>query len=161
MFQHPGDTIVGGWDIEPLYKLGYTIPVEFGNGSKLGTGLGAYTVQHSYGGVPHCYYAGSVNYALWGRMFSLLHYTFRQPLTGSGDPIYSETAAVAAARGFKALGHFDFFNKYATEAGAFVRFGYSGKDPSSTALPLPQNPSNIAAPTRFLWKWVGLRDDFE
>jgi len=91
-------------------------------------------------------------------MFSLAHEDVRNPLTGGRDPAYSEAAAVTAARGFKALYHGDVFNKYASEAGAFVRFGYSAKDPTPTALPLKPNPKNIAAPSRFKWKWIGLHD---
>jgi hypothetical protein len=156
---HPIDTMNKGWDIEPLFELGYTIPVDFGNGSSLGIGFGAYTVQ--FGIPPKVYYAGSVNYILWGRLNFLLYNTFRNPVTGAGDPLYSEAAAVAAARIFKALGHYDFCTTYAKEAGAFVKFGYDATDPSGTSLPLAPNPMNTAASSRFKWRWLGLRDNFE
>jgi hypothetical protein len=76
------------------------------------------------------------------------------------DPAFSETAAVAATRLWKGFGHRDIFNKYASEAVAFVKFGYSIRDPSETALPLAPNPKNIGADKPFPWRWTGLRDDF-
>lgn len=94
-------------------------------------------------------------------MYRLFHETFRNPLSGAHDPEWSKEAAVAEARTWKALGHHDVFDKYATEAGAFVKFGYDATDPSSTALPIPPNPKNVAAPDRFKWKWLGLRNNFE
>lgn len=160
MYENPYDFMVKGWDIQPLFELGYTSPVDFGNGSTLGTGSGAYTVQ--YGFPPKVYYAGSVNYMLFGRMFNLIHEFFRDPITGLSDPVWSEEAAVAATRSWKALGHYDLFNKYATEAVAFVRYGYSigVKNPAATALPLASNPKNVGADKSFPWRWAGLRDDF-
>jgi hypothetical protein len=157
---HPYDTMVGGWDIDKLVDLGYQNAVDFGNGSTLGTGAGAYTVQ--YGFPPKVYYAGSVNYILWGNMFSMFHATlFHNPISGASDPTWSESAAVAATRTWKALGPHNFFDKYATEAEAFVKLGYDGEDPSNTALPIAPNPKNIADSARFKWKWLGLRDENE
>ena len=149
-----------GWDIGPLKDLGFGVaPASaFGSGCVLGTGAGARTVQFSIGGSRKVYYGGSVNYILWGRMFSLLHDTF--PLSA---PQYSESAAVAEAWLYKSIFWLD-FGLSKTEADAFVRFGYSGTDPSSTALPIVANPpSNVANPSggRFEWKWIGLHNSEE
>jgi RHS repeat-associated protein len=152
VYLHPYD-MENGWDIDKLFDLGYLQPVDFGNGSSLGTGLGAYTVQFSYNG-PNVYDAGSVNYILWGKMFSLIHrYVYK-------DPAYSELAAWAEASVFKSL-RLDFIDDYAGEARAFVKFGYSGTDPSNSALLLKPMKNNKASPARFLWKWIGLHDEKE
>lgn len=151
--------MVEGWDIEPFYNLGYGYPFDFGGNAKRGTGDAADTVQFGFGS-PRVYYASSVNYALFGGMWYLFHYFY----TRDGaliDPTFSETAAVTAARTWKALGHHNVFNGYATEAEAFVKFGYSGMNPSSTALPIAPNPQNAAPPTRFRWKWLGLTDGYK
>jgi RHS repeat-associated protein len=141
----------GGWDIDKLVDLGFPNgKPDFGNGSILGTGRGAQTVQ--FGNPPKVYYAGSVNYILWGRIFSLLNYTF--PLSA---PQYSESAAVTEAWLYKSIFWRD-FGMTKTEADAFVRFGYSATDPSSTALPIAPNPKNVADPARFKWQWLGLHD---
>jgi len=145
-----------GWDIAKLVDLGFPNGApDFGNGSTLGTGRGTQTVQ--FGNPPKVYYGGSVNYILWGKMFSLLHDTSRNPLSGAGDPEYSQFAAVAEAWLYKTFFWRD-FGMTKTEADAFVRFGYSATDPSSTALPLAPNPNNIAASSRLKWKWIGLHD---
>jgi len=116
-------------------------------GGKL-RGPGDRTVQFSYGGRLKVYHAGSVNYALWGRMFFLCKHAFR-------DPAYSEWAAVAAAYAHKFV---NTDGSYAREAAAFVRFGFSAKDPTTVALPNPSYPENTAAPSTFRWRWIGLRD---
>lgn len=74
--------------------------------------------------------------------------------------LHSETAAVAAARVYKAT-RGDYINDYATEAGAFVKLGFSGTDPSSTALNIRSNPKNVAAPDRFKWRWLGVHDTLQ
>jgi hypothetical protein len=56
-----------------LVDLGFGGRPDFGNGSTSGTALGKDTVQCSSGGVEKVYDAGSVNYILWGEMFSLPH----------------------------------------------------------------------------------------
>lgn len=140
-----------GWDIDPLYQMGYgalfpyEYPGVFGAGCSAGSGAGDRTIQFSINGKTGVYYGGSVNYIIWGEMFSLIG--------------RSESAAVAYAWGYKTFGQWD-FGMTKEEADAFVRFGYSGTDPSSTALPLPTNPGN--APTslpplgRMKWKWIGI-----
>jgi hypothetical protein len=149
-----------GWDVGPLNELAHLGRPDFGNGSRLGTGLGRETVQFESSGSLHVYYAGSVNYFLWGLMFRELWENMRNPLSGAHDLEFSEAFAVAAARIHKAaIG--DVFNAYAKEAAAFVRFGWSGTDPSSTALPLTPNQSNVGASGRFPWKWLGLHDQVQ
>ena len=153
---HPYDMLVGGWDIWALYALGYGwlgSPSVFGKEASLGTGYGADTVQFGFDS-KNVYHGGSVNYALWGRMFYAFHHAFK-------NPKYSETAAVAAARANKFLGHLELTDSYAAEAAAFVKFGYSQTDPSSTALPFKTNPSNMATSIRLQWKWMGLQDKDE
>jgi len=56
------------WDVHKLNDLGQgDTTIDFGNGSTLGTGpIGRQTVQFSYAR-PGVYYAGSVNYFLWGK----------------------------------------------------------------------------------------------
>ena len=96
------------------------------------------------------------NYVLWGRMFRLAHELSRNvPFNFS----FTKTEAVETARFYKAVFRHDVFNKYASEAAAFVKFGYDGDDPSSTALPLAASPGNVASVQRFKWKWIGLHDD--
>jgi RHS repeat-associated protein len=148
-------SIGDGWDIEQLKELGFKIRVDFGGGSVLGTGSGAWTVQ--FGNPPKVYYAGSVNYILWGQMFALVSALDRNPITGAADPAYSESAAETQAWLYKTIFWGD-FGMTKKEALAFVKFGYDGTDPSSTALSLTPNPNNLAAPARFDWKWIGLHD---
>jgi hypothetical protein len=128
----------------------------------VGTGTGRETVQFAYGyGQPlKVYYASSVNYVLWGKMFRNLYEILRNPLSGAHDISFTETAAVLAAKGQKTrLG--DLGTDYERQAVAFVRFGWSGADPSSTALPLKPNPRNVASSSRFKWKWIGLHEDYQ
>lgn len=146
-----------GWDIGPLNELAHGGKPIFGNGSMLGSGLGLDTVQFSFGGNTKAYHAGSVNYILWGRMFCLMNNTFHNPAVGDANSSFSESAAVSGANIHKFLLG-DLFNSYGEEAAAFVRFGYSGTDPSSTALPLKPNSGNVGASPRFPWKWIGLHD---
>lgn len=154
-----------GWDVGPLNELGQQGRPDFGNGSRLGTGSGRYTVQFAYGfgQTPKVYYASSVNYFLWGKMFRMLYEVLRNPVSGAQDPEFSEGAAVAAAGARKS--YLSVFGSttadYNREATAFVRFGWNGTDPSSTALPIPANPSNIGASARFPWKWIGLHDSLQ
>jgi len=124
------------WDVQKLNDVGQGDPrIDFGNGSSLGTGLiGKQTVQFSYSR-PGVYYAGSVNYFLWGKIFSLAYHTLVHPLTGAHDPAFSESAAVAFVKAHK----WDINSRgtdYENQAIAFTKFGFSGTDPSSTALPL-------------------------
>jgi hypothetical protein len=150
-----------GWDIGPLNELGQQGAPKFGNGSLLGTGSGKLTVQFRYMGQPaKAYYASSMNYVLWGKMFRMFYEMLRNPVTGIPNPMYSEEAAVEIVRirkaGMSLLGTSN--ADYNREAAAFVRLGYSGTDPSSTALPVASNPSNVGASTRFPWKWIGIHD---
>lgn len=137
--------------------------IDFGNGSHLGTGpIGKQTVQFTYaGGAQGVYFAGSVNYFLWGKVFSLAYHTLANPMTGAHDPAFSEGAAVALARAHKwKIGSMG--TDYERQALAFVRFGFSGQNPSSTALTsIRPHPNNIASPSRFLWKWRGLHDNLQ
>jgi len=161
LLKHPMDTMVGGWDIDKLVSLGYGREydeegnlLDFGNGSTFGTGMGKDTVQFSYGG-PKVYRAGSVNYILWGKIFALAHSYYPH------DPLFSEGSAVAAVRYNKLAGHGQIFADYADEAVAFTEFGYSGWDPSSSAMRLTPNPKNKTAPDRLKWKWLKLHDTFQ
>jgi len=71
--------------------------------------------------------------------------------------LWSETAAVRLAKAHKRyLG--DSGTDYEKEAVAFTKLGYSGKNPSSTALPLPTDGSNVGSPQRFNWRWPHLHD---
>jgi len=154
-----------GWDIGPLKKLGggAAVDVEFGGNATLGTGTGALTVQVVTSGKPNVYYGGSVNYVLWGKVLRLLHDTLRNPITGAYNPKFSESAAAADAWLYKS-GYIRDFSMTKTEAIAFVRYGYSGTDPSSTALlPIATEAGNVANPRtgRFSWKWLDLRNDEE
>ncbi|HVM62944.1 MAG TPA: hypothetical protein VMV72_18935 [Verrucomicrobiae bacterium] len=143
----------GGWDIAKVSDVGFDNPVDFGNGSSLGTGLGKLTVQ--FGNPPKVYYASAVNYVLWGEMFSLLEATY-------GNVLYSEPDAELWARAYKAVKWGDSFNSMAKETSAFVKYGYaSTADPSSTALPLAPNPENIGASSRFKWQWKRLHDTYQ
>jgi RHS repeat-associated protein len=149
-----------GWDIGPLRDEGFQVHPDkgFGNNSTFGTGTGQFTVQFSVNGVSlQVYHAGSVNYALFGKMFSLAH-RFWAGVDGTLAAEYSEKTAVAMARTHKFLVN---HNVYADEAAAFVRFGYSGEDPSKYALPLERDPKNVGASTRFKWKWIGIHDTEE
>ena len=76
--------------LRPLKDLGFGVASasDFGNSCFLGTGAGDRTVQ--FGNPPRVYYAGSVNYILWGRMFALVDTLDRNPITGARDPAYSE-----------------------------------------------------------------------
>jgi hypothetical protein len=156
-----------GWDIGPLKDLGFDAATasQFGSDCHLGSGFGKLTVQFSIGGVPKVYYGGSANYILWGRMFCLLHeFVGRNPLSGAKDPEWSENAAVAEAWLYKSFFWWD-WGTTKLEADAFVRFGYSATDPSSTALPIEPNLNNdnVANPNPpngiFDWKWRGLQGD--
>ena len=148
--------IGNGWDIDNLVDEGYQYDPDLGNGSHSGTGRGAHTVQFSWnGGPPRVYLAGEVNYALWGQINWLAYTSFKGDAFGG---LYTEGSAVGLASGYKATLWRDFEDPDATEARAFTRLGYSGADPGKSALPLTPDPANVAAPNRFLWKWIGLHD---
>ena len=150
------------WDIKQLHDIGsLDRRVTLGNGSYFGAGtIGKETVQFTYDGKQGVYYAGSVNYALFGQICSMLYHTQVNPLTGAHDPSYSEAAAVLAVKLHKLfLG--DWSTDYEQQAVAFTRFGFGGTDPSGTALTSIQNNTNNPASTNtFMWKFLGIRDDF-
>jgi RHS repeat-associated protein len=161
LLKHPIDTLESGFDMDKLFYLGIGGDVNFGNGSSLGTGLGVDTVQFSYNG-PKVYRAGSVNYIIWGELMALSHSYYPH------DPLFSENAALAAARGNKLLSQHQLFADYADEAVAFTGFGYSYTelgystwDPSYSAMKLTPNPNNKASSARFKWRWLGLHNTFE
>ena len=172
-----------GWDIDPLYELGYggasdvgygtgalfpwEFPKSFGYGTYPGSGTGLQTVQFSFNGL-HVYYAGSVNYILWGEIYALLESSWTAPDVHD----YSEQSAVAFAWAHKSFGEGD-WGITKLEADAFVRFGYGltfqslginsfgvgVNDPSSTALSVPPDPLNAPngqSAGRMPWKWIGI-----
>jgi len=141
------------WDIEPLFSIGRGAHLSLGGTE--GSGVGARTVQYSHqGGSLNAYWAGAVNYALWGQMFRLSKDAHPH------DPMYDLSVAESLAHGYKFVGSFVNGSSPTEEKSAyqFIRMGYNGTDPSSVALPfLRPNPKNIATPMVYEWHWLGLQ----
>jgi hypothetical protein len=159
------DYLAHFWDIEKLAGLGLGDNEDFGNGSHLGTGtMGIQTVQfgRAMGGV---YYAGSVNYVLFGKMFSLFHKTWPH------NPEYSELTALELVNQWKKYawppwrGQWSIFgSKYAQEALGFTRLGFEGDaygGAPGAVLPLAPDPSNVGSVFPLKWKWIGLHNVFQ
>jgi hypothetical protein len=148
-----------GWDITALAELGMDGYGDFGNGSYLGTLDGARTVQYNFHGAGlKTYYAGSVNYVLYGEMMGLFHqYINSTQAFSEYETRYDVCCAKSLnlIRGLYGLGPFD---TAAEEAEAFSDFGYANDgNPPDCAFDLGgQDPQNVASPGVFGWEWADL-----
>jgi hypothetical protein len=147
--------ICGGWDITPLYTLGRGMAAGQLGGTD-GYGPGFRTVQYSHQSGPlKVYWAGAVNYVLWGHMFGVYHSAF------PSDQKYSLSTAIGLARSYKFVASFRFGSSPTEEnsAMAFIKLGYDGTDPSSVALPLASDTKNVARPGILEWQFLSLHAD--
>jgi len=153
--------IDSGWDIDQLYNLGsQQHAFDFGKNARQGTGSGAWTVQYDN----HVYYAGAVNYILWGHMFRLFHreylfegqYSFNtaETLVGAYKAVISSVPQWAGGVGFDA--------RAVLQAMAFTGVGWDeNNDAARFALPIPSNPGNVASRQNnlFDWKFLSLHSN--
>ena len=147
--------IDSGWDITALYSIGRG-KMDNTLGGRRGAGQGYRTVQYSHQSGPlKVYWAGAVNYALWGHMFSLYHGVF------PNDQRYSLSTALFLAKSYKIVASlsFGYSQSEIDSAMAFIKMGYDNTDPSSVALPIPSDPNNIAKPILPVleWQFLSLR----
>jgi hypothetical protein len=113
------------WDIISLRDMGQNGFPMAGGGGQSGTGDWQRTVQVRYHeGSPMVYWGGAVNYALWGKIYSLCAKQF-----SASD--YSLEVADTYVVAHKAAFYFD----QADEAVAFTAYGYEDGNPEWSALP--------------------------
>ena len=107
------------------------------------------------------YYAGSVNYALFGAMFS----EFRK--TWPHNPEYCEFAALEFVNHWKENPRYcswALFEIDSPRALGFTRLGFEGKaygGAPAAVLPLTPNPSNVGPDSPLKWKWIGFMTCFD
>ena len=136
-----------GWDIIPLYNLGYKVTRDFSVVGKARDG--EYTVQFK----GQCYHASAVNYAMWGTANQLCRKTFPIPYLD----VWKLDFALAAMT-YKKL-RYDFFAQ-AIEAQAFTIYGYSGFLPPVLPFPwvgrpygLKLGPGLVGTSQPYEWRW--------
>jgi hypothetical protein len=149
-----------GWDIFMLKKLG------FGEDflEKRGTGDWERTVQFSYrsAGQRKVYWAGAVNYALWGRMNYLCWSKFGPGFGGRGPGnLWSLGHALNTVTLWKWA---KYFGDKVEDARAFTKYGYMNENPETVALPtderLTADPKNVTTMAVLPYGWRGLNYDF-
>jgi len=109
--------------------------------------------QHTAAFKGKCYWAGSINYALWGRANRLCYDYLSQNPTG-WDLDDSYYWSLENARGHATLWKHFAYHDYGTmtqQAEAFTTYGYNGTVPT---LSLPCVPSGDVLPNQSLeWCW--------
>jgi hypothetical protein len=90
------------------------------------------------GGALNTYWAGGVNYILWGHMWRYFHDNYWY----SGATL---TEAISLVYAYKGVNYFNFGwdQSQINTAVEFTKYGYNGTDPSSVALPFVSNPHNV------------------
>lgn len=140
------------WDIIPLYNLGLASKNEAVNALeganhkifKCGSGQWRGTVAVN----GRVYWAGSVNYALWGKMHRLVYDDLkdRAPIAALD---YSLEKAKSRAVTWKHVRYNDYSDRV-TQAEAFVSFGFNG---TLSHVSLPCEVSGIFDGRDFEWCW--------
>ena len=126
-------TALYAWDISELYELGRNGVNNLGG--KQGTGKWARTIQFrasSANAIQNnkVYYAGSANYAMWGRINRLCSEEFSASLFGIGSGQYSLNAAISTVRLYKKV-WVAAPKEYEDQAVEFTKWGYDGTPPRS------------------------------
>jgi RHS repeat-associated protein len=141
------------WDIIPLMETGFQDSPPFYlyvNGQQYATGSGLWGRSVAFNG--RCYYAGAVNYALWGAMNRCV-YDWLQlgPLfTGLDANEYTLGNALHTMEAWKHFKYHD-FGTTEREAEEFTAYGFNGTPPS---MALPCKPSGAVVQAAWLnWCW--------
>jgi RHS repeat-associated protein len=133
------------WDMQELFRLGANRNLPSGQCDRTVSVFGK------------CYYAGSVNYALWGKMNSLCHGTFGRQ---TGTPgLWSLTMALGTVSVWKVIEYGDVGDTH-TQALAFTMFGYNGGLPSG-GLTSCTVTGRAVPHERFHWTWEPMHIDRE
>jgi RHS repeat-associated protein len=140
------------WDIEQLFEVDpdFHNRLDMGKGYMCGSGQWKGTVAVN----EKVYYAGAVNYALYGKACKRSYDFFMGMGRPSEAAPYSLTAAKAVAAVWKAVWWQD-FGESAREARAFVEYGYNGNLPSSGLATIP---SGEVVKEDFIWVWKPYHD---
>ena len=143
----------GAWDIIPLMSVGFGEPYLTADKDYLaGSGLWTRTVAFS----GKCFYAGAVNYAIWGKMNKLcFDYYNSQGLLYDLDPReYNLPNAIHTVQAWK---HFK-YNDFGTtemEAEAFTTYGFNG-NLACPGLPC-QSSGEVVQAKMFNWCWEPMK----
>jgi len=140
---------VGAWDIIPLARIGFGL-----DDNKLsGFYCGEYPWQRTVTYNNNCYYAGAVNYLMWGAINRLCHDYFLQHGDIFTASTFSCTAACSLVDVWKSIKYPS--NVESQEAVAFTTAGYNNSSPGKG---LPIRPSGDIVPThRMQWCWEPVR----
>lgn len=142
------------WDINQLYLVGS------GNVGTIfhqpGTPPWGTTVQLNTGLGNKVYYAGAVNYTMWGYMNKLCAKDF-------GASQFS----LSGAKSRVVLAKLPYLFAQLGQAEAFTSYGYNWSDPSGVALPTgvpplwgAADPQNLSGWPIFDWFWRGIQNTF-
>ena len=146
IWSEAGWEALGAWDIVPLKNIGFGTSFL----PKKGTSDWQRTVQFRYnGGINKVYWAGAVNYALWGRMNALCHIAFGKSETSLQNTLFDVTM-------YKTKYLWDQLG----DAQAFTKLGYENDSPESIALPTDSyhiaDSGNVMKVSSFPYNWDGL-----
>jgi RHS repeat-associated protein len=140
------------WDIKELEQVGFGPQNGINDINGLVCGIAPWKYTVTFKG--KCYYAGQVNYALWGEANKLVcSFLLRAgPLGGGLNPSdYSLTSALDYVHEWKNLAYGSGDPVYEEEAAEFTRYGYDRESPSNA---LPCQPSGQTVPGNpFTWGW--------
>ena len=152
LFGHQGGAS-SAWDIIPLYDKGAgrgnALAGDNGYAYRCGGGKWMGTVAIN----KRCYYAGAVNYALWGKMNRLCYEYFSVFPTGWPADCWNNWSLEAAKRNATLWKHVRYhdYGETAKEAREFTVYGFNGTLPSSS-LPCRYSGEVVDAHA-FDWCW--------
>ena len=137
---------VYGWDILPLYRLGYNNVQDFAETAKASDG--EFVVQFNR----KVYHASAVNYAMWGKANRLCSDQF-----GLALDFWNLGTALGLVTVKKTLSN---FMAQMHEAHAFTIYGYTGRLPPVVKMPWVGRPSGfgeasgfVGPPQPYEWRW--------
>jgi len=131
----------------------------------MGSGVGKHDYKCGEGqfagtlAVDHkCFYAHAVNYAIWGRMWRVIHDKAERVGYGAGSWTLAE--AKSHVRGFKALPpNLDIGNENMREAVWMTEYGWTGKLPAEAKGLLCVPVGEVTEGVSFQWKWLPYHDE--
>lgn len=150
-----GDTgIANSWDIAELHNVDPSLNTLYvGKGYSCGTGNCKATVAVN-GSV---YYADAANYALWGKMYQLVHDWYIKDW--GGDTWYNPGRGfdLAAAQSFvkewKLFRYGAITGEHRSEALMFTAYGYNGTLGASGLVGVAPSGQTVTEPL-FTWRWM-------
>ncbi|HEX4120144.1 MAG TPA: hypothetical protein VH619_05985 [Verrucomicrobiae bacterium] len=146
--------IANSWDIAELHNVDPSLNTLYvGHGYSCGTGNYKATVAVN-GSV---YYADAANYALWGKMYQLVHDWYIKDWGGdhwwSAARGYVLAAAQSFVKQWKLFRYGAITGEHRSEALAFTAYGYNGTLRASGLVGVGPSGQTVTEPL-FTWRWM-------